>query len=127
MGMTNSLRDLVAAAIIGQSYTAFNSANAHIGVGDGTTAYSPTQTDLQGSNKVRKGMESGYPTRSANTITAQALFGATEANFTWNEIGFFNASSGGTMGWRWTQSLGTKSSGQSWRITITLPITITST
>jgi len=59
----------------------FDNANAHIGVGDGTTAEDPSQTGLQGTNKYYKGMDSGYPTISDNKVTFRATFGPDEANF----------------------------------------------
>ena len=124
MPLTNAYATFLAQASLGESVTAFNSSNARIGVGDGTTAFSSSQTDLQGTNKYRKGMDSGYPTRSGSTMTFQSTFGSSEANFTWNEWGVFNASSGGTMMNRKVESLGTKASGSTWilRVQITLSV-----
>lgn len=104
--------------------TAFNNANARLGVGDSTTAEAVGQTDLQAAtNKLRKAMNATYPTRSANQTTFQSDFGSTEANFTWNEVGTFNAASGGTMLNRKVQALGTKSSGSTWTLTETITLT----
>jgi len=124
MPLTTAYATFLAQASLGESVTAFNSSNARIGVGDGTTAFSSSQTDLQGTNKYRKGMDSGYPTRSGSTMTFQSTFGSSEANFTWNEWGVFNASSGGTMMNRKVESLGTKASGSTWilRVQITLSV-----
>lgn len=69
-------------------------------------------------------MEATYPQRSANVITARSLFGLADANFPWNEWGFFNASSGGTMMNRKVESLGTKPASQSWQFTVTLTLTV---
>jgi len=120
MPFTNAYATFAAQATIGESVTPFNNANAYLGVGDGTTAFSASQTDLQGTNKVRKPMNSGYPTRSGNTVTFQATFGATEANFTWNEWGVFNAATGGVMLNRKLENFGTKASGTVWQFTVQL-------
>ncbi len=125
MALTNSGRDFIAACIINDgSPVFFNNANAHIGVGDSTAAFSPSQTDLQASsNKVRKGMEANFPTRTNNQLVFKSSFGPTEANFSWREWGVFNASSGGVMLNRKVENLGTKSSG-TWVLTVTLTINI---
>lgn len=114
MPATTAFGTFVAQAVIGESVTPFNNANAYIGVGDGTTAFANTQTDLQGTNKFRKKVDTGYPTRAGNVVMFQTTFQGTEANFTWNEWGVFNAASGGTMLNRKVESLGTKASGAIW-------------
>lgn len=124
MALTNAGRDLIAADIIGETVTEFTNANAHIGVGDSTTAFAATQTDLvAASNKLRKAMDATYPTRATNVLTFRSTFATGEANFAWQEWGVFNASSGGTMLNRKVESLGTKTSAQSWQFTVTLTVT----
>lgn len=123
MGMTNAYRDFIAQQTIGEAVTAFSNANAHIGAGDSATAFAATQTDLQAaSNKLRKAMEATYPQRSANVLTFRSLFGTSEANFAWQEWGVFNAASAGVMLNRKVESLGTKTSAQSWQITATITV-----
>lgn len=123
MGMTNAIRDYWAQVTIGEAVTAFNNANAYIGVGDSSAAFAAAQTDLQAStNKLRKAMEATYPQRSTNVLTFRSLFGTGDANWAWEEWGVFNASSGGTMLQRKVESLGTKTSAQSWQITATITI-----
>jgi hypothetical protein len=124
MGLTNAYRDHIAANTIGEAVTVFNNANAYIGVGDGTTAFAATQTDLQGTSTFRKGMDAGYPQRSGNVLTFQATFGTTEANFSWQEWGVFNASTGGTMLNRFVQNLGTKTSSQTFRLTVQIALNV---
>ena len=121
MPLVDLARDLIADALLGgSSYTKFNSANAHLGVGDSSAAFASSQTDLQAAtNKLRKPMDATYPQRSANVITWRATFGTTEANFAWNERGVFNALSGGQMLSRKVVSLGTKTSAASWQLTCT--------
>lgn len=105
----------------GDSDTVFSNASAYLGVGDSTTGTNVAQTDLQASsNKLRKAMNATYPVDSAPTITFQSTFGSSEANFVWNEVGTFNAASGGSMLNRVVQSLGTKSSGSSWSLSETV-------
>ncbi|MCC6381816.1 MAG: hypothetical protein IT304_04865 [Dehalococcoidia bacterium] len=121
MALVNLARDMSADAVIGGStYTKFNAANAHLGVGDSSAAFDPAQTDLQAaSNKLRKPMDATYPSRSANVVTYRATFGTSEANFAWNEIGVFNALSGAQMLSRLVSALGTKTSSASWQLTLT--------
>lgn len=114
MAATNAYALWVAQATAGEGVTPFDNANAHLGVGDGTTAFSPTQTDLQGTNKIRKPMDPGYPVRTGTKLTFRATFGSNEANFAWNEWGVFNAASGGVMLNRLVSSMGTKASGATW-------------
>lgn len=124
MPLTNAGRNYITKKIIGDtSDPAFTNANAYLGVGDSTTAFDATHTDLQGTNKTRKGMSTGYPQYQApNQLIFRALFDTSEANYAWNEIGIFNASSGGTMLSRKVQSLGTKNSSQQWELTITVTV-----
>lgn len=124
MPITDAGRNHLVQAGIGAGVTAFNNANAHIGVGDSTTAYAAGQTDLQAAtNKVRKAMDATYPTGGANVLTFRSTFGTSDANFAWNEWGVFNASSGGTMLNRKVESLGTKTNTQTWQFTVTLTVT----
>lgn len=126
MPLTNAGRDFIAADIIGESVTEFNNANAYLGVGDSTTAFAATQTNLQAAtNKLRKAMEATYPTRSVNVLTFRSLFGTGDANFAWQEWGVFNnvTDGSGTMLSRKVESLGTKTSAQSWQLTATITVT----
>ncbi len=92
MGLVNLARDIIADKVTGGStYTAFNNANAAIGVGSGNTAFSAAHTDLQGASKFRQAMDSTYPQRSANVITWRATFGTADANYAWEERGIFNS------------------------------------
>lgn len=111
----------------GQTLTYFNNGNAHIGVGDSSTAAAAGQTDLQAAtNKTRVAMDATYPqhtdgtTAGALTITFRMTAGSGVANFAWNEWGVFNASSGGRMLNRKTFTGGTKASGAVWVFTVTL-------
>jgi hypothetical protein len=103
--------------------TAFNNANSYIGVGDSTTAFAASQTDLvAATNKLRKAMDATYPQVSTNVITFRSTFATGDANFAWQEWGVFNASSAGTMLNRKVESLGTKTSAQTWQFTVTITL-----
>jgi hypothetical protein len=106
--------------IIGASTTGqFNSTNSHIGVGDGTTAESPSQTGLTGTSKFYKQVDAGYPVRSGNTVTWLATFAGTEANFAWNEVTVANGNSDAAVNLnRKAVTLGTKASGAVWQLRI---------
>jgi hypothetical protein len=125
MPLVNAARDLICNALVGNAITAYNNANAYIGIGDSATAFAVSQTDLQAAtNKTRKAMDATYPQLATNVITFRSTFASSDANYTWAEYGVFNASTGGTMLLRNTATMGTKSSGSSWQITITLTITV---
>lgn len=100
----------------------WDSTNARLGVGDGTTAENATQTGLQGTNKAFKAMDTGYPTRTNQTATWRATFGGTEANFSWREFTVVNAAddNGKNLN-RKVVDKGTKASGETW--TLELQIT----
>jgi len=116
----NALLTLLA----GGGGTAFNNANAYLGVGDSTTAAGAAQTDLQAAtNKLRKGMNATYPTYgTAQKITFQADFTSSEANFAWQEFAVFNAAAAGTMLNRKVEDQGTKTSGQTWKLQLEITL-----
>lgn len=125
MALTTAGRNAMASRLISDTTTPeYDNSNAHIGVGIGVTAFSASQTDLVGASKLRKGMDSGFPTIATNVITFQSTFGVSEANFAWAEWGVFNALSGGTMLNRLVEANGTKLSGQTWVFQVAITINI---
>lgn len=121
--LTTAGVNLLWTKLTGGAGTAFDNANAYLGVGDSSTAAAAGQTDLQAStNKLRKAMDATYPTIATNTITFKSTFATGDANFAWNEWGVFNASSAGTMLNRKVDSLGTKTSAGSWELTVSISI-----
>lgn len=109
--------------LIGAGGTVYSNANAHLGVGDSTTAAAIGQTDLQAAtNKLRKAMDATYPSVATNVLTARATFATGDANFAWEEVALFNASSAGTMLNRKVGNLGTKTSSATWVLTLTITI-----
>lgn len=124
MALENVGRDHIAQTLIGEAVTAFDNTNAKIGVGDSTDGFDPLDTDLQAvTNKLRKGMEVTYPTRATNALTFRSLFATGDANWAWQEWAVFNALAAGVMLNRKVESLGTKTSAQSWQMTVTLTVT----
>lgn len=110
--------------ICGIAATAFSNGNANIGVGDSATAAAASQTGLQAaSNKLYKSMEASYPQVSAQTATWRASFGASEGNFSWQEITVANGNSDAAANLnRLVQDMGTKASPAVW--TVDLDITL---
>lgn len=124
MALTDAGRNFMVQSTIAAAATPFSNANSYIGVGDSTTAFAAGQTDLQAaSNKLRKAMDATYPSGGSNVITFRSTFATGDANFAWQEWGVFNASSAGTMLSRKVESLGTKTSAQTWQFTVTLTFT----
>lgn len=118
-GITALLQLLTAAA----SPTAFSNAAGFLGVGDSNTAAAASQTDLQAAtNKLRKAMDATFPSVSAQTATWKSTFASSDANFAWEEWAIFNASSSGTMLNRKATTMGTKASGTSWALTVTVTV-----
>jgi hypothetical protein len=117
MALTNAGAIAIAANAIGDgSVTNLASGNAYLGVGDSTTAFSAAHTDLQAaSNKLRSLCSS--VSRASGVLTFVTTYSTSQANWAWEEVGCFNASSGGTMYGRKVQSLGTKTSASSWQLT----------
>lgn len=73
--------------------SAFSSANAHIGVGDGDTKALATQTGLMGTNKTYRPMDATFPKVSGNTMTFRSTFGPTFGNHKWREFTVANGAS----------------------------------
>lgn len=123
MSLLNVGRDFYMGVLTGAvTSPLFNNANSYIAVGDGTDAFDATDTDLQGTNKFRKGMDATYPIRTLNAVIFQATFAGAEANYAWEEWGVANASSAGTMLNRKVEYNGTKLAGQTWIFQVTLTL-----
>lgn len=123
MALTNAGKNFLRDAASGNaSPVLFNNANSRIAVGNGNTAFSPAQTDLVGASSLRKVMDVGFPdfTQGANISRFQSTFATGDANFDWLEWGVTNAASGGVLLNRKQESLGTKTSAQTWQFTVDL-------
>ncbi len=128
MALVTAGRDhLVRSIILSSGLVAFNNANAHLGVGNGTTAFSAAHTDLQGASKARKAMDATYPTdppSPVNRLTFRSTFGTADANFAWDEVAVFNQAATGTMLSRLVTALGTKTVAGTWVLTLTVDLTL---
>lgn len=100
---------------------AYNNTNAQLGVGSSTAAADASQTDLQDANAVWKGMVSGYPSRTAQTMDFRSDFLSGEANFAWNEWSVRNGATRNRNMNRKVESLGTKSGG-TWTLTASITL-----
>jgi len=109
MPLTTAGLTSVAAIVIGGG-TRYTNTNAHLGVGDSTTAFSAAHTNLQAAtNKMRRIVDLP-PTNTVNVETFVTTFGASDANWSWQEFGIFNHASAGDMLIRKVQSSITKAS-----------------
>lgn len=123
MALTTAGINFISQAVLGLG-TPFNSENAYLGVGDSIGSFAANQIDLQGTSKVRKPMDIGYPVIDAPVVTFKATYGPSEANFDWNEWGVFNAATGGVMLNRVVESNGTKLSNQTWILEVSIAFTL---
>jgi hypothetical protein len=117
----------------------YSNANARLSVGDSSTAFADTQTELQAAtNRLRKAMDATYPLHTDSTGTAgsksidfRSTFATADANWAWNEWAIFNGPGTGgppTTGGRMLNRaagaglLGTKTSAATWVLTATLSL-----
>ena len=108
--------------LTGAAETAFNNANAYIGVGDSATAATAAQTGLQAAtNKAYVAMEAGYPQISGQTVTFRAVFDGATGNFAWNEftVASGNSDAADNLN-RKVDAQGTKASGQVWTVDVAI-------
>ena len=104
--------------------TQYDNTNARLGVGDSNTAAVATQTSLQAeTNKLWKAMDATYPTASSQIMTFKSTFGSADANFSWQEFTVVNAAddTGKNLN-RKVSDQGTKASGQTWVLTLTITL-----
>jgi hypothetical protein len=122
----NGGTNIMLVAVTGGVPVYYTNALAAIGVGDSSTAFALTQTNLQGAvvttDRIKKGMNATFPSVALNVATFQSTFATTEANYVWNEWAIFNAvaDGAGTMLNRAVANLGTKTSAVAWQLTATI-------
>jgi hypothetical protein len=104
------------------SATVYSNTYARIGVGTSSTAAAATDTDL-GAGGVWKAMDATYPSRSGQVLTFQSTFGSGDANQAWNEWAIDNGSAAHVLlNHKAPVTLGTKSSGETWILQVTVTI-----
>ena len=105
------------------SGTKYDNTNAYLIVGTGDTAAKAADTESSFTSGVKKAMETGYPTYgTSQKITFQASYGSSDANQAWKEFGALNASSSGKLLNRKVSDQGTKTSGQTWVLTLEITL-----
>jgi len=127
--LTTAGLDRITKLIIGSSGNPLSATYARLGVGDDTTAFNASDTDLSTTtNQYYVANDSTYPQQSNGVITCKGTFTDALANFAWQcwgiDIGSANTA-GSTANTplvnRKVASLGTKASG-SWVLTVTLTL-----
>jgi len=96
MPLVTTGRNAISALMIGTGVY-YDASNAHIGVGDSSTAFNVAQTDLQAATNKHYEPVDSAPTVSGLVETFIATFEAADANFSWQEFGIFNASGGNIL------------------------------
>lgn len=112
--------------LAGAGGTAFNAANTRIGTGNSNTAAAAAQTDLQGASKYYQLVGSG-PTVAAQTVTWVSTFASADGNYAWEEWCLDNGSASSAIATapalnRKVQVMGTKASGSSWVLTVSVTV-----
>ena len=110
--------------ICGAGGTAFNNANAYIGVGDSSTVAAATQTGIQAAtNRLNVVMDATYPLAAASQAEVwRSTFTSANGNFAWNEITVSNANDFTHALNRLVQTMGTKASGATWVASLTITL-----
>lgn len=109
--------------IAGLSSAHFDSVNAYIGVGDGSTPALANQTGLQGANKFYKAVDPTYPQVMNQTITYRATFGAGQAAFSWQEFTIANGNSDSAINiCRKVENHSTKPSSDTWVVSLSITL-----
>ena len=124
VGLNEGLAELIDLGFGLGSPTAFDTTNGYLGVGDSSTGENASQTGLQApTNKLYKIFDDTYPSRTGQTVEARATFGTDEANFAWEEYTIANGSSDSAVNLnRKTASKGTKASGETWTLSVSVTL-----
>jgi len=105
----------------------WTSSLAYLFVGTHSTAASYTQSGLLGASgsRAKYKMDTGYPTVSSNTATWRSTFTSLTANFAWKEYSLrsTNTQTSGKALNRVSLSKGTKASGETWTLQLTITLT----
>jgi hypothetical protein len=104
--------------VIGSSANHFSEAKSEIGVGTDATAEDEVQTDLIGTPSY-KAMDTGFPTHAVDKQAIfKSIFGISDGNQSWQEFVIKQTDSSVCLV-RIVADKGTKSSGETWTVTIT--------
>lgn len=115
------------AALVSKFDTAGAGGSAALGVGNGTTAFSAAQTGLVGAST--KFVACDSVSLSTRVATFVSTFGSADANFAWEEFAVANTTNNATTTSgvtgrinRMLSAQGTKASGQTWVLTLTITL-----
>lgn len=103
--------------------TDYSNANARVGVSTNTTAAAATDTELGGASETYVGMDTSFPALSGTgNVTAefQSVFTSALGNHAWESFGVDNGSTASLLMNRVVSSQGTKASGQTWTVKVSL-------
>ena len=120
IGLNEGLQALIGLIAGIGAETAWNNANARLGVGDSNAAENATHTGLQAvTNKLWKAMDATYPQRTNQMCDWRATFGSADANYAWEEYTVVNAAddTGKNLN-RKIAAKGTKVAGESWVLSL---------
>lgn len=126
-GITRLLNLLTNNGGVTLAASSYSNTTARIGVGDSTTAYASSQTDLSAAtNKYYQVMDATYPSVTAQTATFRSTINDPNGNYSWQEWVIDNGTTSSATGVapalnRRVVNLGTKASG-SWALTVTVTI-----
>jgi hypothetical protein len=103
--------------------TSLTLSNLYVDIGGSgaSSLISPTETDLAGGSKTYKGMDGGFPTSTTQKITLKSSFGSSEANYEWTEWVVKQSTSGKCIN-RKVDVMGTKASGSTWTLEVTIAL-----
>lgn len=124
LALNEGISELLKLLIGDGTASAFNNSNAHIGVGDGTTATSATQTGLVGTNKTYAPMDATYPQITGQTILFRSTFGPSAGNHNWREFTIANGNSDAAknLNRKVESALRTKVSPDTWIVQLSITI-----
>lgn len=109
--------------ICGTGATQYDNTNANLIVGTGSGAASASDTEATFTAGVKKAMEASFPTYgTSQKATWKSSYGSGDANQAWNEFGTLNAATAGKLLNRKVSSQGTKTSGQTWELTLEITL-----
>lgn len=128
-GLTDAGVARLTALLIGDPVVALDSSHVRIGVGDSTSAFSPSDTNL-GSSQFYQVMSPGFPDIDGSVVTWKCEFADAEANFSWECWGLDVDASGGVSAGatpielfnRRVFNFGIKTGG-TWSLAVTINIT----
>lgn len=122
IGLNEGLAELIDIIIGAGTPVKWDNTNAYIGVGDSNTAANSSQTGLLAvTNKLYKAMDATYPQRTSQTASWRSTFGSADANWAWEEYTVSNTNSdSGKNLVRKVESKGTKASGETWVLTLSI-------